>query len=346
VNKIHLLPSGIFNELFYDFICCEDPSPCFSLQCEDLLVAENSLYCGIVSLWLSWKIALESEQTHIITECKEYSSIQDLFSLTGSTAMTQKIPIHESKSEQDREKQFFRGFTPIISTDYCLIRCSRCSNGLGEAKLDLSKLDSLFEENNTSNDPDWKIPIEAIAHLQLNWSAIKISILKNNTAIQTLQVTIEEIAARLLLYIVEKYTKSFICFYVPIVGILAAENDYNSLQKTPILIVKVLSKQSAVTHYNASFNRNITSRSSLSAVVKVSFEYGNLKNQFTGREVRIPLEIESFNELVNILESRHQEWRTYFESFTLPVKQNNNISATKSESICFLHYNKNSEINR
>lgn len=124
---VHALPVGLFNEFLHEFVCCnnenrskdmnadddgESVDPCiYTMQCEDLQVQRQTLYCGLVSCWLhpqhllcpsSSSSSNASSARKSVSSCrfvcKDAASLHDLFTATGAVLMTSPLSLPPPKS--------------------------------------------------------------------------------------------------------------------------------------------------------------------------------------------------------------------------------------------------------
>lgn len=329
------MPTGIFNEMLYDFVCCEDAS-CMSLQCEDLAVKPQRLYCGLTSAWLHRDHFRTSPSTTTTTPfrlvCKESQSLHDLFTVTGATVMTNKSLAPTVPTQRSAWLQ--RLFVSMINTDYCAIRCRRCDAWLGDARIDLTALDDEAAAEAAEAEGDaaidvrhYEFPLSTVQHLQFAWHTIDVSVVRNGTMMAPLHLSILQLAGRLSLYVMEKFAKPLLCFYVASTfGPATATAGAKATADRPVIIIKVLSKQSTVAR--ATGRSGSVHQAESRAVVKATYRLGQASAILRGSEVRIPLEMPDFQELQQSIQQLSTQWKTYHETM--------GSMRLLNEEICFL----------
>lgn len=213
---VHALPIGLFNEFLHEFICCnnetsnkdlnaEDVDSCmYTMQCEDLQVQRQTLYCGLVACWLHPQHLLSSSSSLSYSKsvagkrvpscrfvCKDAASLHDLFTATGAVLMTsplslpppkssddrsgnsshdsgtippREVPVAKNKGVDERRRLLQRAFQSIIHTDYCALRCRRCDARLGDARVNFDALDK--EEEHAVEKKDVEEDVFPVAAIQ------------------------------------------------------------------------------------------------------------------------------------------------------------------------------------
>jgi SAM-dependent methyltransferase len=304
INGVHPLPTGIFNEMLYDFVCCEEAS-CMSLQCEDLLVKPQKLYCSLTSCWLHREhfIACSASVSPIRLVCKESQSFQDMFTVTGATVMANKSLAPKGAKESERTRWMQRLFTGIVNTDFCSVRCRRCDAWLGDARIDMTALDEDTTED-TNVDSSYEFPLTSLRHIEFSWHTVSIQTNSHEVTSSRLEnISILQLAGRLALYVMEKFAKPLICFYLSSSSPLTSDR--------PVIILKLLSKESGAS-VTSELNGNIRVR--VNPAVKLTYLMGNASEIVRGSEVRIPLEVQDFTNLRSFLQALGLKWDIFHQS--------------------------------
>lgn len=265
--------------------------------------------------------------------------MHDLFTVTGATVMTNKTLPPPLATQRNAWVQ--RLFVSMINTDYCAIRCRRCDAWLGDARIDLTALDDDAAaaeageaEANGEAEIDvreYEFPLAAVNHLQFAWHTIDVSVRDPPSPMRPvapLHLSIVQLVGRLSLYVMEKFAKPLLCFYVPSAmgTTTASPAAMKAGADRPVVIIKVLSKQSAVARGVA--RSGVVHQAESLPVVKATYRMGPASAVLRGSEVRIPLEMPDFQELQQSMQQLSTRWKTYHETM--------GSMRLANEEICFL----------
>ena len=141
IRCIQPMPSGVFDDLIHDFVCCED-SPVDALTSAEISPPQGTLLLGgITALIHPLDIYRGKESTTSAAtvatqlECKLSSTLLDIF-FTGQTQT--QLPSSSRSNHGDNKVEDAPGrpgLPDIINVDTCLVTCTRCGTYLGDGQL-------------------------------------------------------------------------------------------------------------------------------------------------------------------------------------------------------------------
>lgn len=271
VTAVHALPLGLFNESLYDFVCCEAMSDCMTLQSEDLVVQSSMLYCGLVSVWMHREM---TEEHALVFTCKQSHSLENLFSVLGSSSMT------SMKSNKELDSMF----QSMINADSCSVQCKRCGASLGDAKLDLAAVDADSDENIEQSVAQGQFRWQHVERVQLLWSSIDIQWEDENK----LEKPFEMIVGRVCLYLLEKHNKAACCFYI-------SSSTAPSGGMT-VIILRTIAKFTGYGQVTSSSPENEL-KCHVNEYLKAGCTIGPGSKLVKGNEARLPLDVMQWQQL-------------------------------------------------
>ena len=142
IRCIQPMPSGVFDDLIHDFVCCED-SPVDALTSAEISPPRGTLLLGGITALVHPLDISRGKETDVGTsssatvatqlECKLSSTLLDMF-FTGQI-QTQLPPSSRNGDDKGEGTSVSSGLPDIINVDTCLVTCKRCGTYLGDGQL-------------------------------------------------------------------------------------------------------------------------------------------------------------------------------------------------------------------
>ena len=235
VNCIKTLPSGVFDNMMHDFICCEDDcNNGIPLTSADIISQPSTMILGNIHLVLH---PSNIDSSNILLTCKKTSSVIDLVIGYGGLIAT-----NSNKGNSN----------VVIDVDTCAVLCRRCHNYIGDGVI------------NPSNSPEDVFLINDIRDVRVglhnitfHWSATE----------RVIGISVEKCISRLLCHLSSAYGAN--SFRLGIVDGTEATDGSASIHSTHLLI-RILSKDYKFSHLPSCDPKEATPHILL-AGIKVSY---------------------------------------------------------------------------
>ena len=180
INSIKKLPTGIFDNMMHDFICCEDV-PMQAMASAEIVSEVATIIVGQIHIVLN---PSQFRADSLRLSCKRYPSLLDMITGFGGLIATSSAINNNANSL-------------VVDIDTCRLSCSRCGIYLGDGQFKSSQ-----NENDTNCNEDFCISdlrdVRLCLH-NINITAnLPISHLK-------LKLSTEQIICRSLLHMYDAY---------------------------------------------------------------------------------------------------------------------------------------------
>ncbi len=266
VNCIKTLPSGVFDNMMHDFICCEDDcSNGIPLTSADIISQPSTMILGNIHLVLH---PSNIESSNILLKCKKNSSVIDLVIGYGGLIAT-----NSNKGNSN----------VVIDVDTCAVLCRRCHNYIGDGVINPSNsLEDIFLIDDIR---DVRIGLHNIT---LHWSVAE----------RVVTISTEKCISRLLCHLSSAYGAN--SFRLGIVDGTEAADSAASIHSTHLLI-RILSKDYKFSHLPSGDTKEATPHVLLPGI-KVS--YSLITGTIPSHDTNIFLYQHEYSLIVQALTSR------------------------------------------
>lgn len=206
VSCIKTLPSGVFDNMMHDFICCEDDCTSIPLTSADVTSQPSTMILGNIHVVLH---PSNINPSNILLKCKKNSSVIDLVIGYGGLIAT-----NSNKGSSN----------VVIDVDTCAVLCKRCQNYLG---------DGVINPSNSTEDvfliDDIRDVRIGLHNVSFHWSG----------ADKVASISTEKCVSRLMCHLSSAYGAT--SFRLAIVDGAEATSASSAIQHTHLL-VRILSK--------------------------------------------------------------------------------------------------------
>lgn len=195
----------------HEFICCEEVT---CLTVEDMTFQPHACYLSTTY------IITDAEHTTVSGcnyQCRQSSSLLDLYTNIGSAMMTSAVQIPSTVREGEQVRYIHNAFRSIIGVDHASIKCNRCDAYLGDAKL---KDDNEDKEGDIDANSDDELGNDRLKSHFSSQEVQAVKLLSHKVNVRHADrddmrvLSLEQLIARLCIYVMEKVNLTSICFFV------------------------------------------------------------------------------------------------------------------------------------